>query len=147
MTNLPRMDISMPVTPAPQIAEARPRVEAVQGVSPVVEQVQVSPRAANTDGDTKGGGTASGGTASGSAANSQVQSPTPTKAPAPPASSGAALADASHVSYYDNDAQTIVRQMVDEKTGKVMASYPDQAALARIARLREELGSMVDKKL
>jgi uncharacterized FlaG/YvyC family protein len=141
MTNLPRMDISMPVAPAPQIADVRPRVDSVQGVSPVTEQVPVSARTATTDNQSKGNDTGTGG-----AANPQVQLQMPAQPTAPVASSSTILSDASHVSYYDKEAQTIVRQMVDEKTGKVVASYPDQAALARIARLREELGKMVDKK-
>ena len=143
MSNLPRMDISMPVAPVPQVADVRPRVETVQGISPVTEQVAASPRAATADAQTKGSGTGTGATPN----PQEMQMPTPAPAPAPVASSGSALAATSHVSYFDNNAQTIVRQMVDEKTGKVVQSYPDQAELARIARIREDLGKMIDEKL
>lgn len=147
MSNLPRMDISMPVAPVLQVADVRPRVETVQGVSPVTEQVGASPQAATADAQTKGSGTGTGMATTANPQAAPIPAPAPAPVPSPVASNGPARAATSHVSYFDNDAQTIVRQMVDEKTGKVVQSYPDQAELARIARIREELGKMVDKKL
>ena len=121
MTTLARMDISVPNIQSAPVADVRPRVESVQGVTAVTEQVAAPPQAENT-GDQNTGNQNSGSGA------------------------GNAAPQTGRGVYFDKDIQTFVHVALDDVTGRVVQTYPDEAALARMARAGELVGKMLDTK-
>ena len=115
MTSMPRMDISIPSSPVTPVAETRPRVESVLGVTAATEQVSAGPKSETADNKTGGGKEREG------------------SAP-----------QAGHSVYYDRDIKTFIQLTVDSDTGQVLHTYPDQASIDRMARLAQALGKTVD---
>ena len=116
MTTVARMDISVPSVPVTPVAEARPRVDSIQGVAAVTEQVPAPPQSEGMDQQNGGNG----------AGNSSPKT--------------------DHGVYYDKELQAFIQISVDDTTGRVVRTYPDDATLARMARMNEAVGRLLDTK-